>query len=271
MPAGAPECIVIHALRQPTAHRADRARSSLTAFETLYLCAEPFLPYLYQDVRRRLRETVDQLDSASPEILDVGGRKSHYTIGLPGKVTVSDLPRLTELQHNLNLGVTEEISARVRRRRSNVHEVLIDDMTRSTLPDECFHCVVAVEVLEHVAEDAAFVRHVHRVLKRGGAFLMTTPNGDHLGPPTNPDHKRHYTRRQLHNVLQPWFAPLAVEYAVRGSRSYERGLESWSARHPMRTIIGMMSNVLNAQQSSRSAVKDDAMGTQHLVAIGWKA
>jgi hypothetical protein len=118
-------------------------------FEIAYLCAEPFLPPLYGLVRRRLIE-LSENGMQEPRILDVGGRKSHYTIGVPGEVTVTDLPRESDIQKSLNLGINAPIIEQTIRRRTNVREVLFDDMTCSRLPDNTFDCVVAVEVLEHV-------------------------------------------------------------------------------------------------------------------------
>ena len=45
------------------------------------------------------------------EILDIGGRKSHYTIGIAGSVTITDLPRETDIQQRLHLGVTPAMVA----------------------------------------------------------------------------------------------------------------------------------------------------------------
>jgi ubiquinone/menaquinone biosynthesis C-methylase UbiE len=42
-----------------------------------------------------------------------------------------------------------------------------------------FDCVFAIYVLEHVADDVAFLQTVSRVLKPGGSFYFITPNGDH--------------------------------------------------------------------------------------------
>jgi SAM-dependent methyltransferase len=241
----------------------------MTPFELVYLCAEPFLPSLYRQVRRRLKTAADDAQ-AEPETLDVGGRKSHYTIGVPGRVTISELPRVTDLQSQLNLGMTARISEQLRRRRSNVREVCLDDMTRSSLPDSRFDCVVAVEVLEHVEEDRLFLGNVRRVLKPGGVFLMTTPNGDHIATPTNPDHKRHYTREELSSLLASFFAPVEVEYAIEGGRFHSLGLKSWSVKHPVRTALSMLGNAVNAVQSSRPSIKQQSIGTQHLIATAGK-
>jgi len=238
----------------------------MTAFELAYRCAEPFLPPLYGSVRRQLLEITRSGASARPELLDVGGRKSHYTIGVPANVTISELPRETETQAALGLGVTDEMVSRTRARRSNVREILLDDMTRSRLPDACFDLAVAVEVLEHVEEDGLFLHEVARVLRPGGVFLMTTPNGDTTPTPHNADHKRHYTRAQLHELLGAVFDDVRVEYAVVGSRFRRVGLRSWSARHPLRTMASMGANVINRIESARADVPARAIGTRHLIA-----
>ena len=131
----------------------------------------------------------------------MGGRKSHYTIGRNADVTVTDLPRVTDVQRQLNLGVTDGMQMELRRRRSNVVAFLYEDMTKSALRDASFDLVLAVEVLEHVHEDDRFVREACRVLRPGGAFIMSTPNGDFVAN-HNPDHVRHYRRAQLDTLLE---------------------------------------------------------------------
>lgn len=238
-----------------------------TRFERVYLIAEPFLPPLHKLVRQRLRQLVSSFGRA-PNVLDVGGRKSHYTIGVPAAITISDLLRESSIQETLHLGVNDGIRRQTLERRSNVREVLYDDMTRSALPDAAFDAVVAVEVLEHVEDDAAFVRQVHRVLKPGGSFLMTTPNGD-VVPNTNPDHRRHYTRRQLAERLESCFPRVRVDYAVRAGSWRSMGLRSWSPRHPLRTALSMVGNVVNTWQSRR-VDPEKAAGTRHLIAMAEK-
>lgn len=237
----------------------------MTAFELAYCCAEPFLPPLYGMVRRHLR-AIAAAHPGAPDILDVGGRRSHYTIGVPGRVTISELPRESDVQTQLNLGLTPAMAGATQARRSNVRAVVFDDMTRSALPAAAFDCVVAVEVLEHVEEDAAFVREVRRVLRPGGVFLMTTPNGDSEPVPYNADHKRHYTRAALSALLAGAFDDVRVHYAVVGGAFRRAGLRSWSPRHPARTLASMAGNVINTAQSSLDGVRERALGTRHLVA-----
>jgi SAM-dependent methyltransferase len=89
-----------------------------------------------------------------------------------------NIPREREIQEQLDLGATDEIRSAVLARRSNVKEYRYDDMSRTSLPESHFDVVNAVEVLEHVEDDEAFVANVARVLRSGGHFVMTTPNGD---------------------------------------------------------------------------------------------
>jgi SAM-dependent methyltransferase len=243
----------------------------MTGFEVAYRCAEPFLPPLYGEVRQRLLAFARGSHPAVPRILDVGGRKSHYTIGVPANITVTELPRETSTQVQLNLGVTDPMIEATKRRRTNVEAILLDDMTDSRLVSAQFDCVVAVEVLEHVYRDRDFLSNVSRVLRPGGMFLMTTPNGDSTPVPHNSDHKRHYTRGALTALLSESFQDVSVEYAIVAGRARSVGLRSWSPRHPIRTVATMAANVVNAIQSSRPGVRVRAIGTRHLIATARRA
>src|SRR5262249_50091640 len=150
-------------------------------------------------------------------------------------VTIIDLPRESELQERLHLGLLPAHVESLRKRRTNVERIVLEDMTRTTLPDDFFDFVVSVEVLEHVEEDARFIQQVYRVLKPGGVFMMTTPNGDWVKN-TNPDHKRHYTRVQLLRLLSAKFSVAKVEYAIRGGVFRRYGMQAWSVRAPLRTV-----------------------------------
>lgn len=238
-------------------------------YEVGRLLAEPVLPPLYRQVRSQLR-TLTAAAGTSPRILDVGGRKSPYSIGLPAKVTVIDLPRESEIQRHLNLGVDHQIIEQIKVRRSNVEDVILGDMTASELPDRHFDIAVSVEVLEHVEEDGKFVTEVCRILKPGGVFLMTTPNGDWVKN-TNPDHKRHYKRDELVRLLEKHFCDVRVNYAIASGRCRTMGLKSWSISKPAVIAMSAVGNIINSLQSAGSAIKQRAEGTHHLIAVAIKA
>lgn len=237
----------------------------LTAFEIRYLLLEPFLPPLYQIARSQVLAHLPR-GSRTMELLDVGGRKSHTTIGVPARVTITDVPRTTSLQHDLNLGFNEAIRTQIQGRRSNVHAVVYDDMTDSALPDAAFDFVLSVEVIEHVEKDALFVSHIARVMRPGGVFFLTTPNGDFVAN-TNPDHKRHYRKKELEALLGRYFQQVRVWYGVPDSPWRRRGLKSWSLRRPIRTVTSMGANWIDGQRSRFRAWRSRAMGTHHLFAL----
>jgi 2-polyprenyl-3-methyl-5-hydroxy-6-metoxy-1,4-benzoquinol methylase len=78
------------------------------------------------------------------------------------------------------------------------------------LEDATFDLVWASEVIEHVADTAAWLNELRRVLKRGGRILTTTPNHTRLlialrglerySEPLG-DHLHLYTRRSLRDTL----------------------------------------------------------------------
>lgn len=241
----------------------------MTSFEWQYLCAAPFLPALYREVKKRLNPVVRSLAKRS-EILDVGGRKSHYTIGVPAEITIAELPRVSDVQERLHLGITDAIMEQTKARRSNIRSIVYDDMTHSNLPDNSYDAVISVEVLEHVEEDSKFVHEVYRVLRPGGVFIMSTPNGEFVVN-NNPDHKRHYRRQQLHDVLASAFETVQVDFAVKSGRYYEWGLGSWSLRKPVQTLLSMFGNVVNGFQSASNVLKNQDQGTIHLIAVAKKS
>lgn len=219
---------------------------------------------LYRCVYRNLRR-ITKIDQS---LLDVGGRKSPYTIGLAAKVTVSDLPREDEVQKALNLGLNQQLIEFIKKNRSNVVDVVFDDMAVSKLADDQFDGLVSVEVIEHVEADGDFVKHAARTLKPGGFFLLTTPNGEWVRN-VNPDHKRHYTKSQLETLLSTHFDVLWSRYAVQDHAFRRWGLRSWSPRRPIRTISSMFGNLVGNMMLTFDNGRE-YKGRNHLVALARK-
>jgi SAM-dependent methyltransferase len=241
----------------------------VTPFEILYTLLLPFEHPLYQRVHGTLATLTKPL-GRDATILDVGGRRSNYTIGLLSRVWVSDLPRSTEMQATLDLGATDEIVQTVKGRRSNIDHYLIDDMTQSKLPDSSFDLVVAIEVLEHVEEDAIFLDNVRRVLKPGGHFLMTTPNGDHIPTPSG-DHKRHYRREHLLRLLAERFTDVELKYCVSDDRLFQAGLRRWTLRKPLQTALSMGAYFLAYRRERMRSIENMPAGKLHLFAVAMRA
>jgi ubiquinone/menaquinone biosynthesis C-methylase UbiE len=69
---------------------------------------------------------------------------------------------------------------RVMAREHPTQPLLQFDLTRCPLPDACLDAVVALNVLEHIRDDRAAVRELHRILKPGGVAVIELPAGPGL-------------------------------------------------------------------------------------------
>ena len=93
--------------------------------------------------------------------------------------------------------------------------------------DESFDYVVSFQVIEHIKRDKEFVREVHRVLKRGGKFIVSTPNRP-MSLTRNPWHVREYTAEQFSALLSSFaeVEALGVGGNERVWSYYEKNRES---------------------------------------------
>lgn len=78
------------------------------------------------------------------------------------------------------------------------------------LPDNHFDFVVSFQVIEHIKKDSEYVQEIHRVLKKGGKFIVTTPNKK-MSLTRNPWHIREYTVSELKTLLKATFAKVEAK------------------------------------------------------------
>lgn len=94
-------------------------------------------------------------------------------------------------------------------------------------PDASFDCVVSFQVIEHIRDDAAFVREVRRVLRPGGRFIVSTPNRP-MSLTRNPWHVREYDAHEFRELLGREFRrveALGVAGSERVTAYYEKNRE----------------------------------------------
>ncbi|MCX7549377.1 class I SAM-dependent methyltransferase [Xanthomarina sp. F2636L] len=245
----------------------------MTHYEWFRWITFPIMPAHLQTVRRDIRKLINTRGKKEGvlSILDVGGRKSPYTIGLKTDITLLDVPQEEGTREALNLGFTKDILSTIQQKRSNIKDLIIQDMTNSTLNDNSYDAVVCIEVIEHVFEDALFVENISKVINKGGWAYFTTPNGDYIkneGADKNPDHIRHYTKVQLQTLLEKYFDRVDVHYGVKTGKYRVQGLKSYSLKNPIRTLLSIFSNIINNFQSK--GVENNSQKTAHLIAIGYK-
>ena len=92
-----------------------------------------------------------------------------------------------------------EEALRLLRQRFRPEQILSLAGDQVPLPDGSLDYVTALDVLEHVSDDAAVVRGFHRLLKPGGLAVVTVPAGMALWSDWDEalHHCRRYSRRQL--------------------------------------------------------------------------
>lgn len=78
------------------------------------------------------------------------------------------------------------------------------------IEDNTFDYVVSFQVIEHIQDDNLFVKEIHRVLKPGGKFVVTTPNKK-MSITRNPWHIREYTIQELIDLLGKHFTKVDAQ------------------------------------------------------------
>jgi SAM-dependent methyltransferase len=80
----------------------------------------------------------------------------------------------------------------------------------SGLADNTYDSIVSFQVIEHIQEDALFLKEIHRVLKPGGIALLTTPNRS-MSLSRNPWHIREYLPHELANLAKKFFPEVEMK------------------------------------------------------------
>lgn len=102
------------------------------------------------------------------------------------------------------------------------------------IADNSMDTVITFHVIEHIKDDDAFVKEIHRVLKPGGTAIITTPNVE-MRVARNPWHIREYTRQGLKSILAKHFgeveatgicgSPKMMEYFEENRKSVNKTMK----------------------------------------------
>ncbi len=93
------------------------------------------------------------------------------------------------------------------------------DARKIPYSDDFFDVVVSFQVIEHIQDDLAYISEIHRVLKKGGLLILTTPNREYRlkkgQKPWNKFHVREYHPEELKELLKKKFSEIDIK-GVRG-------------------------------------------------------
>lgn len=95
--------------------------------------------------------------------------------------------------------------ARKKLAKFNNAQVETGDAENVSLPTSSFDAVISLDVVEHLLHPESMISEVSRILRPGGVFLFTTPNGRSIGA----RFKRRASKAQLASVAGSrwlWFA-----------------------------------------------------------------
>lgn len=90
--------------------------------------------------------------------------------------------------------------------------------------DNVFDAAITFQVVEHIKDDHAFIKEIHRVLKPGGKLIITTPNIK-MSITRNPWHIREYTVEQFLQLLRNYF-PDVKAMGVYGNEKSDKYFEN---------------------------------------------
>jgi 2-polyprenyl-3-methyl-5-hydroxy-6-metoxy-1,4-benzoquinol methylase len=156
------------------------------------------------DFARRSRFLLEHV-APGLRVLDVGCGEGHFTAALAAAGA-----------QVIGLDVAAEPLRRARERHPELELRLLDEAGPWPLADASFDVVWAGEVIEHVADTAAWLSELRRVLRSGGSLLLSTPaNGrlSLLAAALSPsafarrfdprgDHLRFYSRATLTRLIE---------------------------------------------------------------------
>jgi 2-polyprenyl-3-methyl-5-hydroxy-6-metoxy-1,4-benzoquinol methylase len=156
--------------------------------------------------------------SAGQRVLDVGCGEGRFAGAL-----------LDAGAQVVGIDVAEEPLRRARARHPDLDVRLVEEAGPWQLEDSSFDVVWAGEVIEHVADTAAWLSEIRRVLRSGGSLVLSTPAHERLtllaaalsrrafAERFDPcgDHLRFYSRHTLTRLLGDFgFERISVRAAV---------------------------------------------------------
>jgi 2-polyprenyl-3-methyl-5-hydroxy-6-metoxy-1,4-benzoquinol methylase len=175
---------------------------------------------------------LDRLGKSDLDILEVGCGAGWFCPQLArfGRVTATD--------------ISDQVLARAQARTPEVRFVAGDFMDLD-FGRRSFDIVVTLEVLSHVADQAAFVAKIASHLRPGGHLMMATQNSfvlrnfNRIPPPAPGQLRRWVSKRELRKLLEPKFEVLLIfSVTPQANRGLMRIINSRTFNRPIRALLG---------------------------------
>lgn len=133
---------------------------------TLYESRNPTRRWLHKTRQEWICRTIERLCVSGQRALEIGPGSGIYIPTLKNacaEVYVADCEKAY-------LSAIEDDYAGDPRVK-----LVVDDITRSKLPDRHFDLVLCTEVVEHIADSRAALQHIARIMKPDGVLVLSTP------------------------------------------------------------------------------------------------
>lgn len=167
--------------------------------------------------QRLLKPYVVSLDLVKGDVLEVGcGEGRGIELVLPKVRSYSAIDKIDAVVKSL----------RTKFPSADFHTGNIPPL--APFADKSFDFVLCFQVIEHIRDDHALLKEIHRVLRPGGILLMTTPNRIR-SLSRNPWHVREYTASELSVIAHRFFSHVQMKGITGNGRVmeyYERNRKS---------------------------------------------
>lgn len=185
-------------------------------------------------ITKRLEALARLTPLEGDRLLDIGCADGTYTMRLAGGFGQTDA---IDIEHERLKDFCAKLPA-YDEDTYGQEDIRVAEMSADSLlfPDAFFDMVTAIEVLEHVADLDGTLSEMHRVLKPGGRFCVTTPNRwfpfETHGPIIAGKRRKSWMAPGL-----PWVAPLHRRWS--DARAFTKGgLSRQAAVHGL-TLVGV--------------------------------